>query len=1089
MALNVFELFGKIAIDSSGAEKGIKNTVNHAKDAEGKLTKTFKKIGTAVAAAFSVKAIVDFGKQCTEAYASIAAEESAFAQIMGDYADTANAKLKAVSDATGVSTTRMTSAMTSLTAKFKGLGYNVEDATTLATDGLLIATDAAAFWDMSLDESMSHLNSFINGSYEGGEAIGLFANDTQMAAYAVEQGIVKDAKAWAELSEAQKQATRLDYAKKMMAESGATGQAAKEADAYANVMANLKEGWRQFLGVVGKPVLEKFVLPAMQKLNDFLPKLTESVTNGIAWLEEGFDKIASYFTEVFTEDGLNMDALPNALKNMFRDLGRGVGSMLTSFGRTLQNGWNSTVWPMIQRVFKAVFGIELPDWVTVKQSISDGWNNIVWPAIQGFFTKAFGITLPSWADLKTNIVNGWNNTVWPAIKGFFTKPFSITLPSWEDLKTNITNGWNNTVWPAIQGFFTKMFGITMPSWEDLKTNITNGWNNTVWPAIKGFFTNPLDIVLPAWETLKTNIVNGWNDTVWPAIQNFFKNPFEVTLPSWEDLKAGIVNGWNNTVWPAIQGFFTKAFGITMPSWEDLKTNITNGWGNVVWPAIQGFFTKAFGITMPSWEDLKTNITNGWNNIVWPAIQGFFTKTFGITLPSWEDLKAGIVNGWNNTVWPAIQGFLTKPFGITLPSWEDLKTGIVNGWNNTVWPAIQGFLTKPFGITLPSWEDLKTGIVNGWNNTVWPAIKGFFSKAFEIALPVWENLKTGIVNGWNNTVVPALAGLFEAVFEVKPEDSDGTEVGAKIRAWWDLAVKAIGDIFKAVFGVSTEDEDGVTTGEKIKTWWNSVVTYIGNIFRGFFGVDTDDATSTGNRIISWFEGVLKLVGNIFGASFQLITSLFADDGVPWTDKIKAWWDSILAGIAEFMNVTFGLIAPSIQKAKDKLKAWWNSVLSGLGFTIPIGTSVHTSASGETHGGGGRRFGELEPVTNGTKPTLNTGGGAMGALLNDFGNDLLPYAIEGFATGLDYVPRDNFLARLHQGEAVLTRNEADAWRNGSGTAKLESALAQVADLLRDIARNTGADKSVVLDSGALVGQLAPGMNAYLGHRQRLNGRGNA
>ena len=53
--------------------------------------------------------------------------------------------------------------MTSMTAKFKGLGYGVEDATTLASDGLTLAADAAAFWDKSLDESMSGLNSFING--------------------------------------------------------------------------------------------------------------------------------------------------------------------------------------------------------------------------------------------------------------------------------------------------------------------------------------------------------------------------------------------------------------------------------------------------------------------------------------------------------------------------------------------------------------------------------------------------------------------------------------------------------------------------------------------------------------------------------------------------------------------------------------------------------------------------------------------------------------------------------------------------------------------------------------------------------------
>ena len=74
---------------------------------------------------------------------------------------------------------------------------------------------------------------------EGGEAIGLFANDTQMASYAVKQGIVSETKEWANLDEARKQATRLQYAQDMMAASGATGQAAKEAGQYANVQAEL----------------------------------------------------------------------------------------------------------------------------------------------------------------------------------------------------------------------------------------------------------------------------------------------------------------------------------------------------------------------------------------------------------------------------------------------------------------------------------------------------------------------------------------------------------------------------------------------------------------------------------------------------------------------------------------------------------------------------------------------------------------------------------------------------------------------------------------------------------------------------------
>ena len=37
-----------------------------------------------------------------------------------------------------------------------------------------------------------------------------------------------------------------------------------------------------------------------------------------------------------------------------------------------------------------------------------------------------------------------------------------------------------------------------------------------------------------------------------------------------------------------------------------------------------------------------------------------------------------------------------------------------------------------------------------------------------------------------------------------------------------------------------------------------------------------------------------------------------------------------------------------------------------------------------------------------------------------------SIPGFATGLDYVPYDNFLARLHEGEMVLTKSQANALR---------------------------------------------------------------
>ena len=284
--MELFKLFGTIGIKNEEANQAIDETTQIAEESEGRMSSAFKKIGTAIAAAFAIDRIIAFGKEVVNVAAEVDAEVSAFEQIMGDYSETASEKMGKIADATGMVDTRLTPYMTSMTAKFKGLGYDIDDATDLASDGLTIAADAAAFWDKSLDESMSHLNSFVNGSYEGGEAIGLFANDTQMAAYAVQQGIVESTKDWAALDEATKQATRLEYAKNMMEQSGATGQAAKEAGQYANVQANLNEKWRQFKAQIGEPLLQNIVIPAMEKLSTLVDLLSVGFEKLSTWVKE-----------------------------------------------------------------------------------------------------------------------------------------------------------------------------------------------------------------------------------------------------------------------------------------------------------------------------------------------------------------------------------------------------------------------------------------------------------------------------------------------------------------------------------------------------------------------------------------------------------------------------------------------------------------------------------------------------------------------------------------------------------------------------------------------------------------------------------
>lgn len=564
--MNIFELFGTIAIDNAKANKAISDTDNKASGlsntmeaAFGKIGSLAKKVGTAVVAAFAVDKIKDFGKDCAETYASIAAEQASFEQIMGDYAYMAQEKMDKVASETGMVSSRLTPYMTSMTAKFKGLGYGVDEATNLAQEGLTIAADASAFWDKSLDESMSHLNSFINGSYEGGEAIGLFANDTQMAAYAVKKGIVSETKAWSALDEATKQATRLQYAKDMMAQSGATGQAAKESGEYANVLANLNEHMRQLKGVIGKPILEKLILPAMRTLNKIMPGLTEKTEAFMTGFSNGLDKVAGYFKDVFTENGLNLKALPQAFKKMGTDIVSYLKNLSVGNGEFFRNiGQN--VGNLVVNLGKAILGAlsklvdDIPSILsTVANAISTAWQSVVWPLIQGFFEVTFGVELPKWSDIKDKITNGWSNDIWPFIQDFFKAVFGVELPKWSDIRDNLKAWWDETALPSIQDFFKAPFGITPEKAEIIAGNLKAWWDETALPSIQDFFKAPFGITPEKADIIAGNLKAWWDDAL-KATGDIFNALFEIKLPEPSDI-IGKITSWWDGVKSSIAGIF------------------------------------------------------------------------------------------------------------------------------------------------------------------------------------------------------------------------------------------------------------------------------------------------------------------------------------------------------------------------------------------------------------------------------------------------------------------------------------------------------------------------------------------------------
>ena len=115
MAMELFQIFGRIALNGvEDVNDDLNETTRNAHSSSNKMVSAFKKIGAAIGAYFAVDKIKDFGKACVAAAADVAAEEAAFEQIMGTYAGSAQNKLDAVANATGITNTRLTGYMTSL---------------------------------------------------------------------------------------------------------------------------------------------------------------------------------------------------------------------------------------------------------------------------------------------------------------------------------------------------------------------------------------------------------------------------------------------------------------------------------------------------------------------------------------------------------------------------------------------------------------------------------------------------------------------------------------------------------------------------------------------------------------------------------------------------------------------------------------------------------------------------------------------------------------------------------------------------------------------------------------------------------------
>lgn len=768
MGLAALLLQAKLAWDGSEAEQGMNSAGDGAEKLESRMGKALKKIGTAMAAAFTVDKIIDFGKECVSAGAEVAAETASFQQVMGDYADEASKKMSAVADSVGMMDSRLTPYMTSMSVKFKGLGYGVDDATSMAARGLTMAADASAFWDVSLDDAMSHLNSFINGSYEGGEAIRLYANDTQMAAYAIEQGIVKDTKAWASLDEATKQATRLEYAENMLKLQGVTGQAANESKSYANVMANLAEKWHQFKASIGEPLIQNIVIPAVNLLSQGIDTLSQ----GVQYVKDHFDewKAAAMDLVPYLEAAI-------AVYASFK-VGTAIQGIVTGFGNaklavtlftqsqgaaSIATGITTGALKLQEVAVGLLTGkIKLSQVATALWSKAQAALNLVLNANPiGLVVTAIAALVAGFvlAYQKSETFRNFVNGLWTSIKNFLQ-------PALEAVGNFLTG----TLGPAFQAVGEWISGTLVPTFQSWGSYISSN----IVPALSALGEAISARLQPIFQAI-SDFVTGTVVPVFKSIVEAVQNVLDASSPILEAIKTAFTTAWNNiktvlsTVWNNIKTIVSTGLQVIKGIITAVTAIIKGDWSGA-WDAIKGVASTA-------WEGIKTVVSNsiqGAKTIISNTLEGIKSAASS----AWEGVKGAASTAWEgiksaaSTAWEGIKSNITSRI-------ESAKTTASNNWNtmksvaSTAWNGIKSAAAT-------AWEGVKSNITSRIEaaktqaSTNWETMKSAASTAWNsiktTAGTVWESVKSTITSKITSAkdtisnIIDAIKGFFDFEFK-------------------------------------------------------------------------------------------------------------------------------------------------------------------------------------------------------------------------------------------------------------------------------------------------------------------------------------
>jgi phage-related protein len=375
-----------------------------------------------------------------------------------------------------------------------------------------------------------------------------------------------------------------------------------------------------------------------------------------------------------------------------------------------------------------------------------------------------------------------------------------------------------------------------------------------------------------------------------------------------------------------------------------------------------------------------------------------------------------------------------------------------------WVAVIIGATAAIGtfILIISWGKIMTAAANAVK-VVRTAIIGFnavlMANPIALVVAALVGLVAAFIYLWNN--VEGFREFWKSAWNT---------IKSLVKSAWTAIRKYFSDAWAAIkktWSAVTAYFRGIWAG--IKSAFNSVKTWFSQIFRNAWnGIKSiwNGAKSFFSGIWSGIKGAFSSVGSWFGSTFRKA----------WSNIKSAFnsWGSFFSGLWGKVKSKFGSIGSSIGSAMgNAVRNGMNGVISKVQSTINKGIGFINSAI--------RLANKLPGINVGTVPTISLPRLAKGGVLEKGQVGIL----EGSGAEA-VVPLEHNRAWLSKVAEDL--DELQMTKQPSGNVDILPRLNRIIELLENL-----FGMQIRLDSGALVGELAPAVDVRLGRMYGTARRG--